>query len=494
MFQQNVNPFEFSISEFLNVPVIPSFLFILDQKQYPVQINVIRSVSPTINDLLVQQPNHTFYVFQNLKDPYNYFPLFLSLLENQDIEINEDNCSFLYEVAQQLGIKYLMDEALKISRSITLNLQTVFTKFKRDSEQGIQSLECAEFIAQNFWKQFYNSTQLYQLPLFSFPQIFSTKYPVALTLDWIKNLIEYRNQNFHDGHDFTFLFGYLDFTKFKPNEMTEILDIISYDSISLNLWNSLLPRLISDIEEDNQPLSSGINNTQPSLLKVKIPPNDFDEEKEEEEEEINIEEEKSLPIDELMKPFNITPDIDEKIIDGIMNRFQEKAPNQWRNLIRVIGCRKEGKLLGLLNYSDEGRFVQFWDNYDSKTKQFTKDSAWITIYFPCHQIILTHYQLAAGNRYINLHPKSWKIDGSNDNQNWTELARETNCHRLYCSNAISVFDTNNTNYPNNPKYQKPFQYFRLSQIENHSKSPSDRYYYEMTLSAIEFYGKVIPIK
>ena len=95
----------------------------------------------------------------------------------------------------------------------------------------------------------------------------------------------------------------------------------------------------------------------------------------------------------------------------------------------------------------------------------------------------SHYSIrsnnwSGGQGYC--HPKSWKIEGSNDNNNWTLLDKRTNDRSLDGSGFSNTFEIEESKTTN-----EYFQYLRITQTDVNTGSN-----YFFILSALEYFGTI----
>lgn len=83
----------------------------------------------------------------------------------------------------------------------------------------------------------------------------------------------------------------------------------------------------------------------------------------------------------------------------------------------------------------------------------------------------------------NYHPKTWRIDGSNDNLNWTPIDRRTNVQNLYNGNHKSHFECQEAKHQNE---NFKFRYIRYSQQDSWTNGDPYRVYFYY----FELYGDV----
>lgn len=103
------------------------------------------------------------------------------------------------------------------------------------------------------------------------------------------------------------------------------------------------------------------------------------------------------------------------------------------------------------------------------------DENWLRFDFKSRRISLTAYTMRSGG---SSHPKSWKIMGSNDGQEWTDLHEVVDCKTL---NGPRKTETFVLGAPTEP-------YRMLQYVQTDNQSPRAERKYRINLKAIEFFG------
>ena len=131
-------------------------------------------------------------------------------------------------------------------------------------------------------------------------------------------------------------------------------------------------------------------------------------------------------------------------INGIISNLRNKTNGQIEKEINITGS-------SLYNNSENRspRTVCF-DNSDfffSKSEQ----GSWICFDFKEHRVVPSSYTLRSIScRPGDRHPRSWVLEGSNDNKEWTTLDEEPDNSYLNGSKKIRSF---NINKPNSKELQ-----------------------------------------
>lgn len=110
------------------------------------------------------------------------------------------------------------------------------------------------------------------------------------------------------------------------------------------------------------------------------------------------------------------------------------------------------------------------------------DENWVLFDFKeGHKVALNAYTLRSGG---SSHPKSWKIEGSNDQSNWTTLHEVKNTNALNGPRKTQTYVLDEE--LKTAETKQGFRYIRYVQLENLSLKPERKY--RINLKAIEFFG------
>lgn len=121
--------------------------------------------------------------------------------------------------------------------------------------------------------------------------------------------------------------------------------------------------------------------------------------------------------------------------------------------------------------------------FNDKDKWFESDcmeNNWIRFSFKANQIILTHYKIMSYYGNEDTHqPKSWVIEGSNNNKSWEEIDRQDDCSILNSAHVIHLF-------PISKEKHMEFKHIRM-RLTGPNWWNDDF----LKLNCFELYGKVI---
>ncbi|OHS95546.1 hypothetical protein TRFO_10435 [Tritrichomonas foetus] len=108
------------------------------------------------------------------------------------------------------------------------------------------------------------------------------------------------------------------------------------------------------------------------------------------------------------------------------------------------------------------------------------DENWLIFDFhENHKVSLNGYTIRSGG---SSHPKGWRIEGSNDRENWTLIHEVENCNTLNAPRKTQTFQIEGGEVA-------PVRYIKYVQTQNQSPKPERKY--RINLKAIEFFGQYI---
>lgn len=157
---------------------------------------------------------------------------------------------------------------------------------------------------------------------------------------------------------------------------------------------------------------------------------------------------------------------------GLLNHIRTKNPNSIFNEIKITSSS--------LYKNDEEYSPQNVIQYENSNVEFCTSSqknSWLCFDFIDHQIEPNYYLIRACDYKKNSdHPKSWVIEGSNDDINWDLLDTQNNNSNLNGANFVASFSIKN---PDSKKYR----FLRMRQLESWC-SNNDFF----NINNIEFFG------
>lgn len=164
------------------------------------------------------------------------------------------------------------------------------------------------------------------------------------------------------------------------------------------------------------------------------------------------------------------------IINYLKNKFGQNLCES--GIINISDCGHHhhvyGSLLNLIKY-DNDNINQFYENNGGENPIPTERDGWIEFDFLKRKINLTSYTLRAHQDYL---PKSWRIMGSNDRNEWELISERTDNLFMRGRYRQCRFECENN--------QKYYQYIRYVLDDSWR---SDRKH-NVNLTAIEFFGSI----
>lgn len=482
-----------------NEPIPYDFVICIDDSKYMCHK---KQLFPFTNKIT---PDMNSFTIEKIKDPNHDFQLILDLLNGKSIEITKINSYFINACGQELGMQALIDATDPYCRApvTTINVLDVIRTL---AEHNLNYLDEADFIAENFMA-LKDKRELKTLPIEVLHAILeSNKFSYQNEEEffhWINSVVS------TSGSSYNVLFGYCYFEKLSKKTMKEFVDVVSYDSIHAFIWNSLKSRLVQNIisaeeEEEEKPQIPQFNPTfspNPQALPPKPPivsfmpqqsnqqqfaPTSFqgiEQIQKQQQQASNATSQSYAGPEEDEEEDVICLEYDDKyLLDGVINYIKREAGLSWQDEIIIEGGgTKNYQIARVVDYE---HLDTWWDNYDSSKMKCLKENAWIQFEFVNYLLELQHYTLVStANRPRQHQPKSWIIEGSNDGSSWEVVETVNNCDEMNVKNATKTFKL--------AKPSRPLRFFKFTLKANHAR-PDGPNIYELSLGAIEFYGRLFP--
>ncbi|KAH0787280.1 F5/8 type C domain containing protein [Histomonas meleagridis] len=341
-------------------------------------------------------------------------------MNGQSISVDENSSQFLMHVGILLGNNELVE---KVASEKDINIEQILEHF---SQGNVFQKEVDKFasmlteVSADLVKSI-DPNILYQILT---NENLKVKSENAL-LDAILDLIDY------DKESNLFLLDAIHFENISTDKMQRFIKTVTFEDISPQVWDSLCQRMLNQTEATSTTSSSNSDNAKQNEV-VEIP---------------------------CEKPFEgiisyLTKkcggNVNEKGIVIITSETALKSPKRHPSVVADFSS------------------PDYYYSLDSKTN-------WIKFHFINSTVSITSYTLKSvpiGPR--GGHLKSWVVEGSNDNESWSEIDSRLNCNDLNNKNATKTYPCKN---------QIEVSFIRIRQIgENHAGNNF------MCLSAVEFYG------
>lgn len=424
------------VSSILNVPLntYDEFTFVVNDQNFKTTKIIADLLSNKICQLHLNDPTlDTFYIKTKSTGDFSKI-LELSDFTMKEIETTE--IPFYTEIFDQLECKCFNFFDKKYE---TLSNENLFEQINAEesSEEVIKNSilyskyfdEKFHYIASHFFEIYENyQMQMLQLPEESIRKILSDN---KLKLESEDQLLDYINQLYYNNKEFSCLYEYVKFSNVSIVKMKDFLEIFDFYYLTNDTWKSLNKRLLLD-----------------PTKAYKLPETKRYQ--------------KSIKID-----YNFSNQF-----TGLLNHIQTKNPNSIFNEIKITSSS--------LYQNDEEYSPQNVIQYENSNVEFCTSSqknSWLCFDFIDHQIEPNYYLIRACNYKKNSdHPKSWVVEGSNDDINWDLLDTQNNNSNLNGANFVASFSIKN---PDSKKYR----FLRMRQLESW-RSNNDFF----NINNIEFFG------
>ncbi|KAK8896668.1 hypothetical protein M9Y10_014581 [Tritrichomonas musculus] len=428
-------------SSILNVPlqIYDDFLFIVNGEEFKTTRLVADLLSPKISQFHSIDPTmNEFTLNTNQKGDFSRI---LSLVNFENKEIQENELGFVSEVIDKLGngkIDIYNDceqiNQLKITNENVFSLIAQHLKYPTFYSKLIEKE--IDHISIHFFENEENFSQFKDLSFDIIELIISNPKLQIKDEDQLLSLV---NELYMFDSKFAKLYEYVIFKNVTGSKMSEFIEIFNIYDITKTAWFSISQRLKQEIKldfEDDEVITFASrykeDNRKGRLFQ--IDPN---------------------------KPF-----------DGIINYLRKESNGNLESKIEITSTPIRGS-----------RVPQNAILYEDQTKWFHSsniENSWICFYFKDHRIVLKDYIIRSSNyAQNNEHPKSWVIEGSNDNSKWEICDEQKNCNFLNGNNIVHTFSIHNENL-------KEFRYIRMRQIDTNWRNDND-----LSIDSFELYGKLI---
>lgn len=245
-------------------------------------------------------------------------------------------------------------------------------------------------------------------------------------------LLLFISEIYKDKKCFSFLYSYVLFNNVDKSAIHEFLSLFDYNDLTNDSWASICKRLESS--------------------------------------ETEIEAESSRYTEQKKSSSTFAPR-GENEFRGIINSLREETNNKVESKINITTSSFRQSF-------PPSRTIE----YENKKGEFCtedKPDCWICFEFKENFVNLTHYQIRS---YCSepgyVHPKTWVIEGSSDNNKWVIIDSQTNCSYLNGNNVSHIFAVSN-------KTSMKFRYIRMRQTGTNWRG--DNFF---SMNSFELYGKL----
>lgn len=390
----------------LNVPLAiyeDNFSFFVNGKEFRTNRIIADLLSPVICKYHMDDPTmNTFTINTKTTGDFSQI-LKLVNFETQTIESNE--MPFITEI-----IEVLNNKSIEINNDLEITNDNVFDLLKsHEQNQNFYSRNISkeiEFISKHFYELYENHKEnLKEISIDSLIKIFTNN---ELTLSSEDQLLETVNFLYIENSEFSILYETVYFENASSEKIHEFIEIFDQDLMNCGIWKRISKRLEQEIKFNEK---SEVNKTRYKLV-FKTASNE---------------------------PINLTNNKNKSSeFDGIFNHFQNQQNFSFSSEVTITSSSSYTGTSGPLNVI----------LYNEPLKCFVSKNGsnnWIKFEFKNHRVKPTSYTIKSRENARCSHPKSWVIEGSNDDESWEILDEENDCEILRGANIIHTFQMNKQN-------------------------------------------------
>lgn len=442
--QMDENHIKLHTNSIIEVPLIQydnNFTFIVNGKEFKTSRIIADLLSPRICQIHSFDPTiDTFTISTYYKGNFSYI---LGLINFDKNVIPDSEIPFISEV-----INFLDNKSIEIHQkaNITITNDNVFELIKMHEKYSVFYSDSyqkeIEYISSHFFELNGESEEFCNLALSTLERIFEN---ANLQLESEDQLLSLISHLYLRDKRYSILFEFIEFSNLSQNKISEFLSIFDFNDITLGIWEKISFRLEQNINQPNQP-----KKVKSRYIQNIIPQNS----------------EKSIFL-----PFQ-----SDKEFNGIINYLSTQSRG---NIFQKINISSSSTANENESFSPINSIL-----YEDETRYFLSGShknSWLCFDFKKHRIIPTNYTIRSFHALPNegAHPKSWVIEGSNDNHDWTILDKQKDCPLLNGMNLVHTFSIENPE-------EKDFRFIRIRQTMcNWVFSDC------LCIDSIEFYGYLL---
>lgn len=441
------------------------------KQYYKLHLCVLAEFSSKIRLLLLNDPCKRWIEYPE-PDPSGCMQKLINYMYGEEVAINYENVWFLNTAAAFFDNQHLLDTTSHYIQQFGIQ-NDIFQKLRQPNPLYV--LPQINLVAMKF-DTLQNRPEMMELPISIYDEILRLKdinYNSEESLfQWINTLVK------KHGPEYVQLFAHVIIEDLSSPSMHELYSRITPDLIGGALWAAIRNRLMYSVETEESPHAkhwtqgpgqqqSQYGNIQGYQGRPQYNNNSYNQ---------NF---VSTPKSSHYQEFPKLPDSHfNGIFQGLTNMCGKNPCSEKIVSIDGGGGPKSRFLPRLLEYND---LDPWWNNYNGS--RFTKEDQWIEITFYRHRVILTGYTFASPMKYANSsQPRSWKILGSNDGNNWDVIDEVVNSDEMNSPTPIAYFAVK--------KRPEPYTQFRIEQYANQIKKPQSTDIYQFCLNALEFFGLI----
>lgn len=366
----------------------------------------------------------------------HYFEEFLNLCTFGNITIDSNRQSYFSEYFIKLGntdeyfrihpefFKSFTTENVLDQLQNILNISETFSEENDHINSYIQQI--ISFISSHF--NDLDKERIRHLPAEILEKILGNK---NLQISDEDSLFDFVLSLYKSDNSYSYLFEYVIFSNISEKSLELFINSFSIEDINNRIWNRICSRLLPS-KEEQAASESRYTNTKPSKQEFKyVEGNEF---------------------------------------HGIFDYLQKKSNGNIESEVNFSASSYRGNDVPLNTVRFDSRAYFYANN---------AKNSWICYDFKEHKIVLENYTIRSYGTNGNAHPKSWAVEGSNDNNNWEIIDNQENSPYLKENDAKHTFAVQKEKL-------KEFKLVRIRQT-----GPTHRNDDVFLIDSVEFYGEFI---
>ncbi|KAK8871534.1 hypothetical protein M9Y10_007265 [Tritrichomonas musculus] len=429
-------------SSIINVPFQSysnDFVFIINGEEFRTCKLISDLLSPNICKIHSNDP--TFDVFEMNTRNHGNFAHILNLIKFNEVQIPEEEFPFIIEVINVLGSKCIefLDQIVPAEITIDNVFKLIENHRKYDTFYSKSISEEIEFIAQHFYELC--ETHKKEFLKLDINMLIAIVNHSKIQLYSEDQLMSFVNDLYSIDGQYSILYESVHFLNVSSNTISDFVEIYDFNKMTASIWMKISSRLEQRIKSKEEERTSKKRRYK----------------------------EKPLPgiqfsLDD-QNPFN-----------GIFNFLKRKSSDKIEAEVDITASSCYSDNADWCQPKNVVLFDDLYKCYESKNLP----NSWISFDFKEKRVIPTNYTIRSRDIDSNfIHPKSWVIEGSIDNESWTILDRQNNCSRLNGKSLIYTFSLSNQQFVE-------FRYIRMRAV-----SPSWHGSNYFAINSFEIYGRLI---
>lgn len=430
-----------NLSALLSIPfeVYPNdFSFIVNQEEFKTSHLISELLSPKICRMRSNDPTINSFLIDT--ESQGDFGEILDLISFNEKEITSNELPFLIEVLDNLENENITlisdDQNCELTKDNIFTFIKIHEKHQRLYKKSYQRE--IEFISSHFYEL--APEQEEELMALNESTIKSILEHDKLNLLNEDQLLRFLNHIYEREPTYGYFYENVIFSNVSKDSICEFLDIFQIDDLTKTVWSSISNRLKQSI---------------------KLSANEFESSR---------------------YRFNTC-------ISG-SSLFLYDRKNEFSGIINFLKSKSEGNIdkeititaapLHTSYETDKPRIVTEFEEHNNKSYISTNsENSFICFKFNKCQVNLTNYTIRARKLYNCCYPRSWIVEGSNDNNQWDPLDERINCNIFNQNHIVHTFDIQNQN-------RFYYQFIRIRQI-----GPNSDGNHHFIINAFEMYGHII---